>query len=180
MSLRIHGRRAISSPKGLHTRPTGWRIRQALFDRAVAVEDAAWLDVCCGVGTIGAEALGRGARLVVGIDASKQAAALTRRNWEKVKHETQEIRVVTAHAATAIRRLRDRFDVVYLDPPYESDVYEAVLPLLADVLAPGGQVFVEHDKRRLFPDTVDGLHIVERRTYGDTTLSVYAAADRRV
>lgn|SRR5262245_36949262 len=176
MSLRIHGRRAISSPKGLETRPTGWRIRQALFDRAIAVEDAAWLDVCCGAGTIGAEALGRGARLVVGIDASKQASAITRRNWEKVKRDAQTIRVVTGPAAGAVRRLRDRFDVIYLDPPYESDVYESVMPLLAERLAPGGQVFVEHDRRRAMPDTVEGLRVVDRRTYGDTTLSVYIEA----
>jgi 16S rRNA (guanine966-N2)-methyltransferase len=75
-----------------------------------------------------------------------------------------------------VRRLRDRFDVIYLDPPYDSDVYDEVLPLLGRVLAPGGEVFVEHDRRRQLPDAVDGLRLIDRRTYGDTTLSVYAAA----
>ena len=180
MSLRIHGKRTLKSPAGLDTRPTSSRIRQSLFGILQdLVPGSRWLDVCAGAGTIGAEALSRGAALVVGIEFSRSACAIIRRNWQRVASSDSASEVFQADARVLLRRgfagrwSEIRFDVIYFDPPYESTLYGDVLPLLPRYLAEGGSLFVEHSRKRSLPEQIGPLELQSRRDMGQGGLSLY-------
>ena len=180
MSLRIHGKRTLKSPAGLDTRPTSSRIRQSLFgilqDR---VPGSSWLDVCAGAGTIGAEALSRGAALVVGIESSRSACAIVRSNWQRVASSEAAAEVFQGDARVVLRRgftgklANIGFDVIYFDPPYESPLYGDVLPLLPRYLAGDGYLFVEHSRKRSLPERIGPLGLKSRRDMGQGGLSLY-------
>src|SRR5262245_20963890 len=128
-----HGKgRRLKSPKGLDTRPTGSRVKQTLFDiLAPEVPGCRFLDAFAGNGGIGLEALSRGASRVVLVDQSAAAVAAIRENVAALAGAGGEVQVFRQDARVALAALADsgvRFDVVYLDPPYASELYE---PLLA-------------------------------------------------
>ena len=184
MSLRIHGRRTLKSPPGYAIRPTSSRIRQSLFGILQdQVQDSRWLDLCCGAGTIGAEALSRGAALVVGVESSRAACATIHANWAKMAPAAGSTEILQGDARHVLRRgLNGRlsgtkFDVIYLDPPYESPIYPQILPLLPSYLADHGFLFVEHSRRRELPNLIGDLKLISRRAIGQAILSVYRHSD---
>jgi 16S rRNA (guanine966-N2)-methyltransferase len=124
---------------------------------------------------MGAEALGRGAALVVGVERSPRACSIIHQNWENVAQAGQSFRVLKGDIITVLRRMPAdiQYDVVYLDPPYQSDIYDAALPLLPRLLDANGIVMVEHRRGRLLPETVGTLHLAGRRSYGQTEISIY-------
>ena len=179
MTLRIHGRRTLKSPVGSRTRPTSSRLRQALFDvLGDAVEGCRWLDLCSGAGTMGAEALSRGAAFVVGVEISRRACEIVRHNWSAVAAPDQRFRVVAADVVQALRRMPpgEVYDVVYFDPPYDSDLYRTVLPLLANVVAPGGVAIVEAPKGAVLERCIGSLALTSVRRSGRAELWFYAHA----
>ena len=121
--------RRLKAPKGLATRPTGARVRQTLFDiLAPWLPGCRFLDAFAGAGAVGLEALSRGAALVVLVDAAADAVAAMRTNASMLANTGGRVRIVRQDARVALAAFADaqeRFDVVYLDPPYQSDVYEA-------------------------------------------------------
>jgi 16S rRNA (guanine966-N2)-methyltransferase len=141
-------------------RPTPDRVRETLFNWLGQRLDG-WrcLDLYAGTGALGLEAASRGAAKVVLVERDARAAAALRAVRERLDAEAVE--VVHGDAATYLSNARDRFDLVFLDPPFGSAELERVLPRLAAVLAPGAAVYVEAD-RPLAPEapplsTVPGL-----------------------
>lgn len=178
MSLRISGRRRLKSPRGLSVRPTSSRVRQAIFGILQGrIEGCRWLDLCSGAGAMGAEALTLGAAFVLGIDASATACDITRQNWAMVCQPGQSFRIVHGNLPAALRRLTalDPFTIAYFDPPYSSDLYRTVLPRLGPFIAPGGMLLVEHARGNDLPHPGDLLRLSDRRTYGQTQVSIYTA-----
>lgn len=131
-------------------RPTPDRVRETLFNWLGQRLDG-WrcLDLYAGTGALGLEAASRGAGKVVLVERDARAAAALRAARERLDAEAVE--VVQGDAATYLSNARDRFDLVFLDPPFGSAELERVLPRLAAVLAPGAAVYVEAD-RPLAPD----------------------------
>ncbi len=175
MSLRIYGNRALQTLPGLQARPTSSRVREALFNILQGqIEGSRWLDLCAGVGTIGAEVLCRGASSVVGIERSPQACQVIIANWNRVAAPDQ-FQVIRGDAVRSLSRssLQDPFDFIYFDPPYESDLYGKLMPLLSGPLATTGIVIVEHDLGQNLPDYTTGLQRIDQRRYGKTQLSFY-------
>lgn len=175
MSLRIYGNRALQTLPGLQARPTAARVREALFNILQGrIEGSRWLDLCAGVGTIGAEALCRGARSVVGIERSSQACRVITSNWSKVA-ESDRFQVIRGDAQGILSRAprMERFDFIYFDPPYRSDLYQALLPWLSDWLASEGIAIVEQDRDLDLPAEIAGLIQTDERRYGKTQLSFY-------
>jgi 16S rRNA (guanine966-N2)-methyltransferase len=131
-------------------RPTPDRVRETLFNwLGQRLDDWRCLDLYAGTGALGLEAASRGAAKVVLIERDARAAAALRSARERLEAETVE--VVQGDATTYLSNTRDRFDLVFLDPPFGSAELERVLPRLAAVLAPGAAVYVEAD-RPLAPD----------------------------
>ena len=131
--------------------------------------------MCTGAGTMGAEALSRGASFVFGIDISQAACEITRHNWSVVAKPMQKFKVVRGDVANVLKKMLQGvfpFDVVYFDPPYKSSLYE-ILPLLSPVVATTGTLFVEHRKMSNMPSELGSLILVKQRSYGQTTISLY-------
>jgi len=171
--------RRLQAPKGLDTRPTGGRVKQALFDILAPVLPACrFLDPFAGGGGIGLEALSRGASRVVLIDHGREAVAAMRANVQALSSTGGEVQIFRQDARIALASLADlgvRFDVVYLDPPYASALYEDVLAQIGEtgLLEAGGLVVAEHFHKRRLPETIGGLTRTRSVRVGDHQLSFY-------
>src|SRR5512143_2094981 len=142
--------RRLKTAAGERTRPTSARVRQSLFDiLAPLIPGSRFLDAFAGNGSVGLEALSRGAATVVLVDRDGGAVEAAQENARALARSGGEVRVFRQDARTAIGALADQglqFDVVYLDPPYASDLYEPLLELLGGgrLLAADGVVVAEH------------------------------------
>lgn len=185
-SLRIlagkgKGRR-LQTPAGDATRPSAVRVRQTLFDiLAPRMAGCRFLDVCSGSGGIGFEALSRGAVKVAFVETSPAALAVLRENARTLRPLGGEVEVLRQDARIALSALAAggrRFDVVYLDPPYASDLYEPLIEATGrgGLLAEDGVLIAEHFKKRALPETIGRLTRTRSVRVGDHVLSFYSWA----
>jgi 16S rRNA (guanine(966)-N(2))-methyltransferase RsmD len=169
--------RRLKAPRGTETRPTGARVRQTLFDiLAEVVPGCRFLDAFAGAGGVGLEALSRGAERVVFVDRAAAAVAAVRANLAAVGSLGGDAQVFRQEARVALRGFAAggfRFDVVYVDPPYESGEYEPVLEQVEAVLAPGGVAVAEHFHKRRLPERIGALVRTRSERVGDHRLSFY-------
>jgi 16S rRNA (guanine966-N2)-methyltransferase len=174
--------RRLKTAAGDSTRPTGARVRQSLFDiLAPVIPGCRFLDAFAGSGGVGLEALSRGAATVVLVDRDAAAVKAAKENAQALAKPGGEVQVFRQDARTAMGALADqglRFDVVYLDPPYASDLYEPLLSLLDEgpLLAGGGVVVAEHFHKRPLPERIGGLVRTRQKRVGDHWLSFYRRA----
>jgi 16S rRNA (guanine966-N2)-methyltransferase len=167
----------LVAPRGTKTRPITDRVKETLFgilgDR---VPDARVLDLYAGSGAIGIEALSRGAEHADFVEHDRAALAALERNLER----TRLGNVASVHAADVERFLRSPhggpWDLVVLDPPYETRAIVAPLRALARHLAPGASVVVKHFWRSEVPE-VEGLAVVRQRRFGETMLTFLEGPD---
>jgi len=176
MALRILGHRPLKTLPGSLTRPTPARVRAAVFNVwQGSIEGCRWLDLCAGSGAMGAEALCRGAAIVVGIEQAPKAYEIVRENWQNLATSDQVIQVLRGDVVTLLNRLQGQtFDRIYFDPPYQSDRYEPVLKSVQvhQLLAPQGEMAVEHDPHRHFAAPL-GWDIRREKVYGNTAVTYY-------
>ena len=160
----------IAAPKGLGTRPTGDRVREAAFNLIGPVDGASVLDLFAGSGALGLEALSRGAASVTFVESDRAACRTIAENLEKLK--LTGARVVCADAVWTLRQDTRTYDLVLVDAPYET--WEELEPKLAEhlprVLAPDGVLVVETGAR-----TEPSLPLPVRtsRRYGSARLTVF-------
>lgn len=176
--MRIYGNRLIKTLPGQQTRPTTGKVRMALFNIwRQRIAGSRWLDLCAGNGTMGAEALCRGAASVVGIDQSGKVCALMRDNWQRLAQPHQSWRVIRGSVLKVLPTLTGEcFDWIYFDPPYASNLYDPVLQAIADLqlLAPEGAIAVEFDPQHWqVRDAVGDLRLIRQKKYGLTHLAFY-------
>ncbi len=180
MSVRIYGNRELKTLAGLETRPTLAKVREALFNIwQGSIVDCRWLDLCSGSGAMGAEALCRGADTVVGIEQSHPACDLILQNWGKMASTAQTFRLLRGDVVKQLALLSGhKFDRIYFDPPYASDLYPPVLAEIdrLELLTSSGEIAVEHSpyaRISTLPDTLTTLELCQQKTYGKTALSFY-------
>ena len=169
------GRRLLA-PRGLRTRPTAERVREALFDiLGPAVAGMRVLDLYAGTGAVGIEALSRGAARAVFVERDRDALRVLRRNLADLVISRERARVVAGDAARVLATLRDEapFDLCFLDPPYTESVASRVLAGLvgAGLLGPHALLVVQH-----FTKTAVGCPaglVADRvsRRFGETALT---------
>lgn len=173
--------RRLKAPRGSTTRPTAAKVREAIFNILGPPSDGAVLDLFAGTGSLGIEALSRGAPRAVFMERDRNALVALRANLRELGIESRST-VIGADVRTGLRRLAgsiagdDRFSWVFMDPPYAEQT-EAILAELSqnDLLAKCAVVVVEHDKRHRPPPSVGELFLTSHREYGDTELSFYRA-----
>ncbi|WP_341531231.1 16S rRNA (guanine(966)-N(2))-methyltransferase RsmD [Nostoc sp. UHCC 0302] len=177
MSLRIYGNRQIKTLPGKETRPTSARVREAVFNIWQGeIASSRWLDLCAGSGSMGAEALCRGASLVVGIEQSSRACAIIQQNWQQVADAGQEWKVLRGDIIQQLKALSGKqFNRIYFDPPYASGLYQPVLEAIAhhQLLDPSGEIAVEHKPQGWTPPIIDTWEICRQKVYGNTALTFY-------
>jgi 16S rRNA (guanine966-N2)-methyltransferase len=175
--------RPLAGPKptSVHIRPTADRVRETLFNiLGQSLEGLRALDLYAGTGALGLEAVSRGAAHAVLVDQDKEALALCRGNTQALGFAAQ-VEVLALPVARAVEQLGKRgtpFDLIFADPPYAARAVEGVLELVAGakLLAPGGQVLVEHDKREPAPESHAGFSRVDQRKFGDTLVSFFTTS----
>ena len=160
--------RPLKTPKGDRTRPTASKVRESIFSILQnQIEGARFLDLFAGSGSMGLEALSRGAESAVFIEKNRLAASCIRENLAKLGIIAS---VLQQDAQTALKRLtkeKEQFDIIYIDPPYSLDI----LPLLEKIpplLASDGIVILEQSKKAEIDFSL--LEKIEERHFGDTTL----------
>lgn len=170
---RARGRR-LSVPEG-PVRPTADRVREALFNvlehrLGARIEGARVLDLFAGAGTLGLEALSRGAASVRLVEADRRVAGVLAENARRVGGDAQ---VVRARVERFLAGAAAPYDLVFLDPPYASGLAGPTLEHLAEGgwLAPGAVVCVEHRAGEA-PPAPAGLATVFSRRYGDTEITI--------
>jgi len=166
------GRRLVAPP-GTATRPTGDKVRGALFNvLGQFFEGGRVLDLYSGTGALALEALSRGCERAVCVESDRRAADCIRRNAATCGLEDR-VQVRCEPVARALARSGlGPFDLVFLDPPYREGP-AAVLAALAPLLAEGAAVVAEHDAGAPPPDDPPGLALELRRTWGSTGISIY-------
>ncbi len=180
MSVRIYGNRELKTLPGMETRPTSVRVRQALFNVwQGCIVDCRWLDLCAGSGSMGAEALCRGASLVVGIESSSAACEIVHQNWSKVVTASQTFRSIQGDVLLQLNLLSgQQFDRIYFDPPYAGALYQPVMSAIDEyqLLSPTGELAVEHSADRgisILPEALPTLALCRHKSYGKTAISFY-------
>lgn len=188
----FRGRR-LTAPKGNRlVRPTTDRVKESVFSiLREQVVDANFLDLCAGTGSIGIEALSRGAKHVTFLDRDPRCIAIIERNLDVCGLTTESdtrYYLLCRDILKGIAYLHKRevvFDVIYFDPPYGTgledssqrsiELYTSSLVLLAEttLLANSGTLLVEHAKQVVLHDTVGNLSRNRQARYGDTVVSFY-------
>jgi 16S rRNA (guanine966-N2)-methyltransferase len=168
------GGRVLRAPSGAATRPTSEKVREAVFQIIGPIEGAHVLDLFAGSGALGIEALSRGAAHATFVDSGRHACAAIRDNLRDLALEDRAT-VLAIDAIVAARRpTATPWRLVFVDPPYASDLAtRAVLALPAETLAPDAVIVIEHDRRNAPPESLGSLLRTDERRYGDTHIAFY-------
>lgn len=169
---------ALSAPEGMNTRPTTDRVKENLFNMIQhEIRDKVVLDLFSGSGALAIEALSRGAREAVLVEPEKKCYTVISENLKRTRLSSQA-RILQSASAVGIQQLQRegrRFDLVFMDPPYQQGWVVMTLNQLveSDILSPGALVVVEHESTDPSPEQIGSLHRTQEKKYGRTALSLY-------
>ncbi len=163
------------SPKGKGIRPSSDHIRQVIFN--VLGHDLSKrrvLDLFSGTGILGIEALSRGAEYACFVDKSSASLRLIRRNLEITGYKDRAS-VIRMDLIKGFLRLKQRFDIVFIDPPYNTGLLLKTLGILPvkDILQDNATIIGRSSKRESIPCNINGMGLQDLRGYGDTRLWIY-------
>ncbi len=170
--------RKLNILKESSVRPTTDRAKEALFNiLREKIIGAEVLDLFAGVGSLGIEALSRGAKRAVFVDKGAACARIIRKNLARLGFYDRA-EVYQEEVGLMVRWLAQRgreFDIVFVDPPYRGDLAEETLGNLTEshIVEDKGIVVAEHYRKRIMPGEVGRFKLVRDERYGDTALSFY-------
>ena len=165
----------LKTPEGMLTRPTADRVKEALFSIInFDLPGAAVLDLFGGTGQLGIEALSRGANSAVFVDQREEACKIIRENLRRTKLESQG-RVVRSDYLDYLRRSKEKFDIILLDPPYAEVFLENALKCITeiDILKTDGIIVAERPVEKELPFEFEGFTRSKDYKYGKTLLTIY-------
>jgi len=174
----IKGSRRLRSSKSKALRPTLDRVRESIFNiLRERVTSAKVLDLFSGIGSVGIESLSRGASEVIFVEKDSKIAEILKENLHSLGFETGN-RILKMDFTKAIKVLskeEERFDIIYIDPPYASGFAEISLRLLAeyDILKEEGLALAEHFHKDKLDDRFGDLKLYRVKKIGDTCISFY-------
>jgi 16S rRNA (guanine(966)-N(2))-methyltransferase RsmD len=163
--------RKLGEPKNMDIRPTTDKVKESIFNIIqFDIEGRRVLDLFAGTGQLGIEALSRGAKSAVFVDASNEAVKIVRAN---LAHCGLTGEVVRDDAVAFLSRC-GKFDLVFLDPPYQSGLMEAVLRKIIqfDILADGGIIVCETSTDVALPALSAPYYLGREYHYGKVKLTV--------
>ena len=165
----------LKTPEGMLTRPTADRVKEAVFSILhFDVQDAVVLDLFGGTGQLGIEALSRGAKRAVFVDHQQKACELIKENLRRTKF-TQQAMVVRGDYLEYLRRTKERFDIILLDPPYAEIFLENALNCIAeiDILRDNGIIVTERPVEKALDVQMPGFTRSRDYKYGKTLITLY-------
>ena len=178
--------RKIETNSKLNYRPTLSRIREDVFNilahnnlNKSSFGESIFADLCCGSGSIGIEALSRGAKNLYLIDNEQNSLNIVKKNLSKIKSYDIEssVYIRKADAKKPFKNINLIFDIVLIDPPYNSSVIQECLPLLKEynLIDNNSLIFAETSKQETID--VDNFKILDTKFYGKSKLTIIKLLD---
>ena len=166
--------RVLESPAGLDVRPTVDRVKEAVFSIIqFEIEGRSVLDLFAGSGQLGIEALSRGAKSATFVDKDKSSVEVVTRNVAKTGFERSS-RIVCSDSFSFLMLTKDKYDIVFLDPPYGSGLLQKAIPLAAERMNPGGVMVCESPYGEELPEQAsENYSRYKTYKYGKTAITVY-------
>ncbi len=154
--------------EGMDIRPTLDRVKESIFNMiAFNLPGAHVLDLFSGSGALGIEALSRGAESCTFIDISEKSAKVTKKNLEATRLDSLST-VINSDSIDYISKTNEKYDIIFIDPPYESDFYFLSLDKIRErgILAENGLIILEYDLEITPNFDTDGFEIIKDKKYG--------------
>lgn len=165
--------RKLKTLDGNDVRPTTDKIKEAMFSAVqFELEGAVVLDLFAGSGQLGIEAISRGAQKCYFVDSAAASLNVVKENIKTVGFEKNSF-VFQSDYNTFLANSKDKFDIVFLDPPYHKGLIEKVLNLLDGKLSFGAKVICEHEREAELPEAIGNLKIKKSYRYGNITVTIY-------
>lgn len=175
--------RMLIAPKGMNTRPITAKMKEALFSMwQFDIGGASFLDLFAGSGSMGIEAISRGAKKAVFVELNQNAVEVIKQNIKTCKFTENAV----VYKDDVFRRLKwlqanqEYFDIIYLDPPFtQDDIFLPVLEAVADadILNPDGVVAIRTVKEKEMPDVMGNLTKYKLKIYGISAIHFYCIKD---
>ena len=167
--------RRLKTLEGLETRPTSERVKEGVFNiLQFQIQGRRALDLFAGTGQMGIEALSRGADRAVFVDSRRQAAALVRENLAATGLGDRAS-VVCGEALAYLRSAGERFDMIFVDPPYAAGLWESVLSAISqfDILSDHGIIICESPAKQAMPERAGRCVRGWDYRYGTVKITLY-------
>ena len=167
--------RRLKELEGMETRPTTDRVKEGMFNvLQFDIEGRRVLDLFAGTGQLGIECLSRGAVSAVFVDRRADAVKLIRDNL-KTTELTEKARVVAGDSMEYLKSLREKFDIIFLDPPYAAGLLEEAISHITefDILSPHGIIVAEHPVEKALPAVKAPYRLHRTYRYGKIALTIY-------
>ena len=166
----------LKVPKNDLVRPTTDKVREAIFSIITSLTShrARGLDLFAGSGALGIEALSRNTEWVDFVEQAPKCCAIIKQNLHKLGF-TQKSHVYCCSAAKALTFLEDKYDIIFMDPPYSDQSINHMAMQLASssIIDDESLVIISHAFRSPLQDSYDGLSLIKEKRYGDTCISIY-------
>ena len=167
----IYRGRKLNEFKGGRVRPTSDMVRESLFNiLQFKIQNKTFLDMYCGTGAVGIEALSRGASKVIFNDFSRESLALTQSNLQRLGI-TDGVQLTGKDASAFYLTTTDKFDFIFLDPPYQDGVTDEFLDNLSTILTDDGVIIYENEVE--FKGSPLKVVVADRRKYGRAHLTFF-------
>lgn len=158
------GGRKIDVPPNI--RPTLEKVREAIFSM-IDVKNKTFLDLFAGSGSIGIEAYSRGAKEVWFIEKNEKIFSVLKKN---VSNLMVQGKAVKGNVFSVLKNIDKRFDIIFLDPPYDEGYIKRTIQVIPKVLSDEGMVIIESSKREKFE--LNGFKVLKEKKYGDTIITI--------
>lgn len=167
----------IFIPKGVYLRATTDRTKESLFNILPSIEGKSFLDLFAGTGNIGIEAMSRGAVRTVFVEQNPLMIKAIKKNLSLCGFERnyEIIKTTVEQGVGILSRRKDRYDIIFADPPYEKGYVGKILQLLslASLNSEDGVIAIEHTVREEFEADIGKIALVDQRKYGETVISFF-------
>jgi 16S rRNA (guanine966-N2)-methyltransferase len=168
--------RRLVTPKGLSLRPTSDRVKESMFNiLGGEIKDKTILDLFAGTGNLGIEALSRGAKRVTFVEKNREAIRLTQKNLItcQVEDRSELLFKDVNQAIGLLKGKGERFDLIFMDPPYEKGLIQKTIERLATerIYHDDSILVIEHHRREPLFDISDSWNLTRQRRIGATVLS---------
>ena len=173
------GRRLVTL-EGDDVRPTTDKVKESLFNIIqFDVEGSLFLDLFAGCGQIGIEALSRGARQAVFVDKSKKSIDVIKQNLKTTGFE-KNASVVNSDSLAFLSRRAEKYDIVFIDPPYLTGLLQDALERVVPCMIESGIIICESPVKDELPEKVGKFEVFKKYSYGKTMLTTYRIPEGEV
>ncbi len=169
--------RKLKSPRGFSTRPLLGRVKKSLFDIiSKNLKEAEFLDLYAGMGSVGIEALSRGAKRCVFVEKDAQCVKLIEENLIKCGFK-EKAKVYQGDVLNELPHFlpREKFDLIFIGPPYKLNLLEKSIEIIIkmELIKENGLLIAQHHFKEVVPPKTGNLEIFRQKKYGDMRLSFY-------